>query len=76
MLHWALVFLVVALIAGVLGFTGVAGTAANILSPHLLPNLAPKTAVLPATPTHKHTPKSASPPLHPPKLRQNPDQQQ
>lgn len=27
LLHWALVFLVVALIAGVLGFGGVAGTA-------------------------------------------------
>lgn len=26
-LHWALVFLVVALIAGLLGFTGIAGTA-------------------------------------------------
>jgi len=27
LLHWALVFLVVALVAGVLGFGGVAGTA-------------------------------------------------
>ncbi len=30
MLHWTLVFLVIALIAAVFGFTGVAGTAANI----------------------------------------------
>lgn len=30
MLHWALVFLVVALIAGVLGLTGVASIAAEI----------------------------------------------
>lgn len=30
MLTWAVIFLVVALIAGVLGFSGVAGTAANI----------------------------------------------
>ena len=30
MLHWTLVFLIVALIAAAFGFTGVAGTAANI----------------------------------------------
>jgi len=30
MLRWALIFLVVALIAAVLGFGGIAGTAANI----------------------------------------------
>lgn len=30
MLKWALIFLVVALIAGALGFTGVAGAAASI----------------------------------------------
>ena len=30
MLSWALIFLIVALIAGALGFTGVAGTAAGI----------------------------------------------
>jgi len=30
MLYWALVFLVVSLIAGVLGFGGIAGTAAGI----------------------------------------------
>jgi uncharacterized membrane protein YtjA (UPF0391 family) len=30
MLYWALVFLVVALVAGVLGFTGIAGTSAGI----------------------------------------------
>jgi len=30
MLHWALVFLVVAIIAALLGFTGVAGTASSI----------------------------------------------
>ena len=30
MIYYALVFLVVALIAGVLGFSGIAGTAANI----------------------------------------------
>ena len=30
MLGWAIVFLVVALIAGVLGFTGIAGTAVGI----------------------------------------------
>ena len=30
MLHWALIFLVVAIIAGVLGFSGVAGAATNI----------------------------------------------
>ena len=30
MLHWTLVFLVIALIAAIFGFTGVAGTAANI----------------------------------------------
>ena len=30
MLKWALVFLVVGLIAGLLGFTGIAGTAVNI----------------------------------------------
>ncbi len=30
MLGWALMFLVVALIAGVLGFSGIVGTAANI----------------------------------------------
>jgi uncharacterized membrane protein YtjA (UPF0391 family) len=30
MLYWAAVFLVIALIAGVLGFGGVAGTAVNI----------------------------------------------
>jgi uncharacterized membrane protein YtjA (UPF0391 family) len=30
MLHWALVFLVVAIIAAVLGFTGIAGAATNI----------------------------------------------
>ena len=30
MLKWALIFLVVSLIAGALGFTGVAGGAANI----------------------------------------------
>lgn len=32
MLRWALIFLVVALIAGVLGFGGVAGTASGIAS--------------------------------------------
>ena len=35
MLHWALVFLVIGLIAGVLGFTGIAGASiaiAKILS--------------------------------------------
>lgn len=30
MMHWALVFFVVALIAGVLGFSGIAGSAVNI----------------------------------------------
>lgn len=30
MLSWALIFLIVGLIAGVLGFTGIAGTATNI----------------------------------------------
>jgi len=30
MLHWTLVFLIVALIAAVFGFTGIAGTAAHI----------------------------------------------
>ncbi len=30
MLYWAAVFLVIALVAGVLGFGGVAGTAVNI----------------------------------------------
>lgn len=30
MLQWALIFLVVAVIAGVLGFSGVAGAATNI----------------------------------------------
>ena len=30
MLNWALMFLIVALIAGVLGFTGIAGSAAYI----------------------------------------------
>jgi uncharacterized membrane protein YtjA (UPF0391 family) len=30
MLHWSLVFLVIALIAAVLGFGGIAGTAAGI----------------------------------------------
>lgn len=30
MLRWALIFLVVALIAGALGFSGVAGASANI----------------------------------------------
>lgn len=30
MLHWALVFLVIAIIAAVLGFTGIAGAATNI----------------------------------------------
>lgn len=30
MLRWALIFFVIALIAGALGFTGVAGTAASI----------------------------------------------
>ena len=30
MLSWSLTFLVIALIAGVLGFTGIAGTAAGI----------------------------------------------
>jgi len=30
MLRWALIFLVVAIIAGVLGFGGIAGTAAGI----------------------------------------------
>jgi uncharacterized membrane protein YtjA (UPF0391 family) len=30
MMSWAVVFLAVALIAGVLGFSGIAGTAANI----------------------------------------------
>ena len=33
MLSWALVFLVVALIAALLGFTGVAGTASGIADP-------------------------------------------
>ncbi len=32
MLRWALIFLVVALIAGVLGFGGIAGTASGIAS--------------------------------------------
>ena len=31
MLHWALVFLIVAIIAGVLGFRGIAAEAAGIL---------------------------------------------
>jgi uncharacterized membrane protein YtjA (UPF0391 family) len=30
MLYWALIFLVVGLIAGVLGFSGIAGAATNI----------------------------------------------
>lgn len=30
MIGWALTFVVIALIAGVLGFTGIAGTAVNI----------------------------------------------
>ncbi len=30
MLYWAVVFLVVALVAALLGFTGIAGTAVNI----------------------------------------------
>lgn len=30
MMRWALIFLVVAIIAGVLGFGGIAGTATNI----------------------------------------------
>ena len=30
MLYWAVVFLIVGLVAGVLGFSGVAGTAVNI----------------------------------------------
>lgn len=30
MIYWAAVFLVIALVAAVLGFTGVAGTAVNI----------------------------------------------
>lgn len=30
MLYWALVFLIVGLIAGVLGFSGIAGTATDI----------------------------------------------
>ncbi len=30
MLHWALVFLVIAIIAAVMGFTGIAGAATNI----------------------------------------------
>jgi uncharacterized membrane protein YtjA (UPF0391 family) len=30
MLNWAVVFLVIAIIAGVLGFSGIAGTAVNI----------------------------------------------
>jgi uncharacterized membrane protein YtjA (UPF0391 family) len=30
MLHWALVFLIVAIVAGVLGFGGIAGTAEGI----------------------------------------------
>lgn len=30
MLHWTLVFLVIALIAGILGFTGLAGSAVGI----------------------------------------------
>jgi len=30
MLNWALIFLVVAIIAGVLGFSGIAGAATNI----------------------------------------------
>ena len=30
MFRWAITFLVIALIAGVFGFTGIAGTAANI----------------------------------------------
>jgi uncharacterized membrane protein YtjA (UPF0391 family) len=30
MLYWAFVFLVVALVAGVLGFSGIAGTSAGI----------------------------------------------
>lgn len=30
MLHWALVFLIVGLVAAVFGFTGVAGAATNI----------------------------------------------
>lgn len=30
MLTWAVVFLVIAIIAGVLGFSGIAGTAVNI----------------------------------------------
>lgn len=32
MLRWALIFLVVALIAGLLGFTSIAGTASGIAS--------------------------------------------
>ncbi len=30
MLHWALIFLIVGLVAAVFGFTGIAGTATNI----------------------------------------------
>ena len=30
MLHWALIFLVIAVIAAVLGFSGIAGAATNI----------------------------------------------
>ncbi|HWE49411.1 MAG TPA: DUF1328 domain-containing protein [Bryobacteraceae bacterium] len=30
MLHWSLIFLVIALIAGILGFTGIAGAAIGI----------------------------------------------
>ena len=30
MLHWALIFFVVALVAALLGFTGIAGAATNI----------------------------------------------
>jgi hypothetical protein len=30
MIYWAAVFLIIALIAAVFGFTGIAGTAANI----------------------------------------------
>lgn len=30
MIYWAAIFLVIALVAGVLGFSGIAGTAVNI----------------------------------------------
>ena len=30
MIHWAITFLVIALVAGLLGFTGIAGTSAHI----------------------------------------------